>query len=165
MESDETIADYFTRVVTLTNQMKICGSTLNEEEMVEKVLTTLSLTLKFDHIVVTIEQTKDLSKIKMEDLQNTLKTHELKHGERNHGKEDEQALFVKFKKYQDEMKKWQTKKHSKKGKEFVEDKPESSRVSEPMVRRRDRPAPCIKSLPDKGGQAACPVCSVATAGR
>ncbi|GAU16502.1 hypothetical protein TSUD_167340, partial [Trifolium subterraneum] len=36
-------------------------------------------------------------------------------------------------------------------------------VSEPMVRRRDRPAPCIKSLPDKGGQAACPVCSVATA--
>ncbi|PNX63903.1 hypothetical protein L195_g061851 [Trifolium pratense] len=26
-----------------------------------------------------------------------------------------------------------------------------------MVRRRVRPAPCIESLPDKGGQAACPV--------
>ncbi|GAU47674.1 hypothetical protein TSUD_380280 [Trifolium subterraneum] len=59
MKSDEVIADYFTRVVTLTNQMKNCGSTLNEEEMVEKVLRTL--TPKFDHIVVTIEQTKDLS--------------------------------------------------------------------------------------------------------
>ncbi|MCI93276.1 hypothetical protein A2U01_0114574, partial [Trifolium medium] len=30
-------------------------------------------------------------------------------------------------------------------------------VSEPMVRRRVRPDPCIESLLDKGGQAACPV--------
>ncbi|GAU17773.1 hypothetical protein TSUD_171610 [Trifolium subterraneum] len=125
MKSDEAIADYFTRVVTLTNQMKNCGSTLNEEEMVENVLRTL--THKFDHIVVTIEQTKDLSEIKMEDLHSTLEAHELKHGERNHGKEDEQALFVKFKKYQDEKKKWQNKKSSKKGKKSVEDKPESSK--------------------------------------
>ncbi|GAU17510.1 hypothetical protein TSUD_340540 [Trifolium subterraneum] len=124
MKSDEAISEYFTRVETLTNQMKNCGSTLSEEEMVEKVLRTL--THKFDHIVVTIEQTKDLSEIKMEDLQSTLEAHELKHGERNHGKEDEQALFVKFKKYQNEKKKWQNKKGSKKGKESVEEKPESS---------------------------------------
>ncbi|GAU29140.1 hypothetical protein TSUD_59070 [Trifolium subterraneum] len=112
MKSDEAIADYFTRVETLTNQMKNCGSTLNEEEMVEKVLRTL--THKFDHIVVTIEQTKDLSEIKMEDLQSTLEAHELKHGERNHGKEDEQTLFVKFKKYQDEKKKCECKAPMKK---------------------------------------------------
>ncbi|GAU46479.1 hypothetical protein TSUD_177070 [Trifolium subterraneum] len=124
MKSDVTIANYFTRVVTLTNQMKNCGSTLNEEEMVEKVLRTL--TPKFDHIVVTIEQTKDLSE-KMEDLQNTLEAHELQHGERNHGKEDEKALFVKFKKFQSDKKKWQNKKDFKKGKESVEDKPESSK--------------------------------------
>ncbi|CAJ2649519.1 unnamed protein product [Trifolium pratense] len=30
-------------------------------------------------------------------------------------------------------------------------------VSEPMVRRRVELAPCIESLPDKGGQAASPV--------
>ncbi|GAU40215.1 hypothetical protein TSUD_397430 [Trifolium subterraneum] len=125
MKNDEAVAEYFTRVETLTNQMKNCGSTLSEEEMVEKVLRTL--THKFDHIVVTIEQTRDLSEIKMEDLQSTLEAHELKHGERNHGKEDEQALFVKFRKYQDEKKKWQNKKGSKKGKKSVEDKPESSK--------------------------------------
>ncbi|GAU43866.1 hypothetical protein TSUD_179610 [Trifolium subterraneum] len=119
MKNDEAVAEYFTRVETLTNKMKNCGSTLSEEEMVEKVLRTL--THKFDHIVVTIEQTKDSSEIKMEDLQSTLEAHELKHGERNHGKEDEQALFVKFKKYQDEKKKWQNKKGSKKGKESVGD--------------------------------------------
>ncbi|MCI39815.1 hypothetical protein A2U01_0061047, partial [Trifolium medium] len=36
-------------------------------------------------------------------------------------------------------------------------------VSELMVRRRVRPAPCIESLPDKGGQAACPVEAATTA--
>ncbi|CAJ2663346.1 unnamed protein product [Trifolium pratense] len=125
MKNDETIADYFTRVVTLTNQMKNCGSNLAEQETVEKVLRTL--TSKFEHIVVTIEETKDLSEIKIEDLQSTLEAHEMKHGGRNHGKEDEQALFVKFKKYQDDKKKWQKKKEFKKGKESVEDKPESSK--------------------------------------
>ncbi|GAU33536.1 hypothetical protein TSUD_143290 [Trifolium subterraneum] len=136
MKNDEAIAEYFTRVETLTNQMKNCGSTLSEEEMVEKVLRTL--THKFDHIVVTIEQTKDLSEIKVEDLQSTLEAHELKHGERNHGKEDEQALFVKFKKYQNEKKKWQNKKGSKKGKESVEDKPESSKKEGGQKTKKDK---------------------------
>jgi hypothetical protein len=86
---------------------------------VEKVLRTL--TSKFEHIVVTIEETKDLSEIKIEDLQSTLEAHELKHGERSHDKEDEQALFSKFKKYQSNKKKWQNKKDSKKGKDHVED--------------------------------------------
>ncbi|GAU36721.1 hypothetical protein TSUD_318190 [Trifolium subterraneum] len=136
MKNDEAVAEYFTRVETLTNQMKNCGSTLSEEEMVEKVLRTL--THKFDHIVVTIEQTRDLSEIKMEDLQNTLEAHELKHCERNHGKEDEQALFVKFKKYQDEKKKWQNKKGSKKGKESVEDKSESSKKEGGQKTKKDK---------------------------
>ncbi|GAU37837.1 hypothetical protein TSUD_56970 [Trifolium subterraneum] len=136
MKNDEAVAEYFTRVETLTNHMKNCGSTLSEEEMVEKVLRTL--THKFDYIVVTIEQTKDLSEIKMEDLQSTLEAHELKHGERNHGKEDKQALFVKFKKYQDEKKKWQNKKDSKKGKESVEDKPESSKKEGGQKTKKDK---------------------------
>ncbi|WJX17845.1 hypothetical protein P8452_07710 [Trifolium repens] len=124
MKNDESVADYFTRLVTLTNQMKNCGGNLDEQETVEKVLRTL--TSKFEHIVVTIEETKDLSEIKIEDLQSTLEAHELKHGERSHGKEDEQALFSKFKKYQSEKKKWQNKKDSKKSKENAETVPESS---------------------------------------
>ncbi|GAU33426.1 hypothetical protein TSUD_380620 [Trifolium subterraneum] len=136
MKNDEAVAEYFTRVETLTNQMKNCGSTLSEEEMVEKVLRTS--THKFDYIVVTIEQTKDLSEIKMEDLQSTLEAHELKHGERNHGKEDEQAQFVKFKKYQNEKKKWQNKKGSKKGKKSVEDKSESSKKEGGQKTKKDK---------------------------
>ncbi|MCH94065.1 retrovirus-related Pol polyprotein from transposon TNT 1-97, partial [Trifolium medium] len=125
MKNDEKVADYFTRLVTLTNQMKNCGDTLEEQEKVEKVLRTL--TSKFDHIVVTIEETKDLSEVKIEDLQSTLEAHEMKHGERDQGKEDEQALYAKFKKFQSNKKNWQkNKKAFKKSKEGVEDKPESS---------------------------------------
>ncbi|WJX93643.1 hypothetical protein P8452_75143 [Trifolium repens] len=123
MKSDESVADYFTRLVTLTNQMKNCGGNLDEQETVENILRTL--TSKFEHIVVTIEETKDLSEIKIEDLQSTLEAHELKHGERSHDKEDEQALFSKFKKYQSDKKKWQNKKDSKKGKDHVGDDDET----------------------------------------
>ncbi|KAK2404675.1 putative mitochondrial protein [Trifolium repens] len=121
MKGDEKISDYFTRLVTLTNQMKNCGSNLEEQETVEKVLRTL--TSRFDHIVVTIEETKDLSEVKLEDLQSTLEAHEMKHGEKDQGKEDEQALYAKFKKFQNNKKNWQK---NKNGKDCVEDKPESS---------------------------------------
>ncbi|KAK2404089.1 hypothetical protein QL285_053465 [Trifolium repens] len=121
MKDDEKISDYFTRLVTLTNQMKNCGSNLEEQETVEKVLRTL--TSRFDHIVVTIEETKDLSEVKLEDLQSTLEAHEMKHGEKDQGKEDEQALYAKFKKFQNLKKNWQK---NKIGKDCVEDKPESS---------------------------------------
>jgi hypothetical protein len=49
MKNDETIVDYFTRLVTLTNQMKNCGSNLEEQEIMEKLLRTL--TSRFDHLV------------------------------------------------------------------------------------------------------------------
>ncbi|KAK2415336.1 hypothetical protein QL285_037825 [Trifolium repens] len=120
MKGDEKISDYFTRLVTLTNQMTNCGSNLEEQETVEKVLRTL--TTRFDHIIVTIEETKDLSEVKLEDLQSTLEAHEMKHGEKDQGKEDEQALYAKFKKFQNK-KNWQK---NKNGKDCVEDKPESS---------------------------------------
>ena len=97
MKGHEKISDYFTRLVTLTNQMKNCGNNLEEQETVEKVLRTL--TSRFDHIVVTIEETKDLSEVKLEDLQSTLEAHEMKHGEKDQDKEDEQALYAKFKKF------------------------------------------------------------------
>ena len=38
MEESETIATYFTRVQTMTNQMQSCGETLSDEKIVEKIL-------------------------------------------------------------------------------------------------------------------------------
>ena len=44
----------------MVNQIKSCGNDLAEKVMVMKVLR--SLTTNFDHVVATIEESKDLSK-------------------------------------------------------------------------------------------------------
>lgn len=86
MEKSEKISDYFTRVLTLTNQMKSCG----EKITVEKIMRTL--TYRFDYIVVAIEESKDLETMKIEELQGSLETHEQRLVERNAEKEVTQAL-------------------------------------------------------------------------
>lgn len=42
MKEDERITDYFTRLQTLTNQMRNCGETLTKQILVEKVLRPLN---------------------------------------------------------------------------------------------------------------------------
>ena len=54
MEEIESVAEYFTKILTLTNQMKWCGEQIKEQLVIEKVLRTLIS--KFDHIVVAIEE-------------------------------------------------------------------------------------------------------------
>lgn len=92
MKNNEKIVDYVARVVTLTNEMKTCGKTINEQTIVEKVLH--SLTSQFDFIVAAIEQSKDTSTLKIEELQGNLEAHELRVIERGIEKETEVALKV-----------------------------------------------------------------------
>lgn len=82
MKSDEKVGDYFTRLVTFTNQMKKYGNTMKNEAVIEKVLRTLAI--KFDHIVVTIEETNEPSDIK------TLEAFEINNWE----EEAEQQFFL-----------------------------------------------------------------------
>jgi len=84
MMNEDKYVDCFVRLVTLTNQMKNCGEEMRLVVIMKKVLSTL--TSQFDLIVVTIEETKELSEVKIEDLQSTLEAHELKFVERKHGK-------------------------------------------------------------------------------
>ncbi|RDX93960.1 Copia protein, partial [Mucuna pruriens] len=53
----------------LNKSMKACG-----EKLVDKILRTL--TPQFDHIVVAIEESKDLQRMWVEELQNSLEAHE-----------------------------------------------------------------------------------------
>ena len=50
MEEDETVSQYFDKVINLTNQMTRNGETVTDVMKVEKVLRTL--TSRFDRIVV-----------------------------------------------------------------------------------------------------------------
>ncbi|XP_073224767.1 uncharacterized protein [Cicer arietinum] len=80
MEEDEVVVDYFNRVQVVVNQMRTNGESLTEVVIIEKILRTL--TQRYDHIVVAIEESKDLDKMKVEDLQGSLEAHELRVRER-----------------------------------------------------------------------------------
>ena len=84
MEDSKIISDFFTSVTKLVNQIKICGEELTTRAIVSKILR--SLAPKFDHVVVAIEDGKDLSKLTKEELQGTLESHEQRMNERATGK-------------------------------------------------------------------------------
>jgi hypothetical protein len=93
MEENEKIANFFTRIQTMTNQMRSCGETLSDESIVQKILR--SVNSRFEHVTVAIEQSKDLSEIKLEELQGTLEAHEQRMDERKAAKSSvEQALLA-----------------------------------------------------------------------
>ncbi|MCI17002.1 retrovirus-related pol polyprotein from transposon TNT 1-94, partial [Trifolium medium] len=74
MEEKETVSDFFTRISKLVNEMKSCGETVSNQNKVEKILRSLSP--RFDHIVVAIEESKDLASLTIEELQGSLEAHE-----------------------------------------------------------------------------------------
>ena len=57
MNNDESIDDYFKRVMTVSNQMRSNGEEMSDSKIVEKILRTL--TDKFTYVVVSIEESKD----------------------------------------------------------------------------------------------------------
>lgn len=76
MNYDEEITELFSRLMMMTNQMKLCEEKINEVEKMEKVMRPLTSILEY--IVVTIEKSKDLSEMKLEELQTYLEAHELR---------------------------------------------------------------------------------------
>ena len=72
MKASESISDYFTRVVTVSNELKRNGEELKKVRIIEKI------DLKFDHIIVTIEETRDLKDMTIEQLQGMLQAYEEK---------------------------------------------------------------------------------------
>ena len=74
METSEPISIYISRVLTLTNQIRIYGEQLNDQVKVEKILQTL--TSQYEHIVVDTEEAHDLSQMLIDVLIGTLQAHE-----------------------------------------------------------------------------------------
>lgn len=74
MEDKEMINDYITRITRLVNQIKSCGEMILEQNVVSKVLR--SLTSCFNNIVVAIEESKDLTTLSKDELQSSLEAHE-----------------------------------------------------------------------------------------
>ncbi|GAU37433.1 hypothetical protein TSUD_206690 [Trifolium subterraneum] len=92
MDENESIAEYFNKITNITNQMKRCGSTVSDGDMVEKVIGTLSS--KFDYIIVAIMEAKDVSTMKLEELQCSLESHEQGINARAKNRTTGQALWA-----------------------------------------------------------------------
>ena len=76
MKNDETITKYFARVMTVANQMRSNGETMEDSKIVEKILRTL--TERFKYVVVSIEEAKDTDSMTIDELQSSLVVHEQK---------------------------------------------------------------------------------------
>ncbi|KAK0608903.1 hypothetical protein LWI29_037821 [Acer saccharum] len=74
MKSNESIAEFYTRVMIVANQLRRIGETLVDMRVSEKILR--SLDSKFDFIVVALEETKDLETMSVEELVGPLQAHE-----------------------------------------------------------------------------------------
>ncbi|XP_057452215.1 uncharacterized protein LOC130744037 [Lotus japonicus] len=109
------ISEYFTKVLTLTNLMKGYGEIVTDLMIVEKIL--ISLSSIFDFVVALIEESKELSDMKIEELQSSLEAHEMRLNDINPGKGAEQALKSSLHKDNDKKKgkKLMDKKESYKG--------------------------------------------------
>ncbi|KAK2405219.1 hypothetical protein QL285_054482 [Trifolium repens] len=90
MEEDQKVSDYFSKLLAIVHQMQNCGENVTDQMVVEKVLR--SLNQKFDFIVVAIEETKDMSTMRIEDLQSSLEAHEIKLVNRSSERTTQQAM-------------------------------------------------------------------------
>jgi hypothetical protein len=74
MKEEENIDQFMTRVMGVVNQLRIHGEKIEDQKIVEKVLR--SLPKKFEMVVISIEESKDLSKLTVKELMGSLLSHE-----------------------------------------------------------------------------------------
>ncbi|XP_014515482.1 uncharacterized protein LOC106773291 [Vigna radiata var. radiata] len=101
MGEQETIGEYIGRIQVIVNAMRACDKVVKDKKIVHKILRTL--TPQYDHIVVAIVESRDLEKMKVEELQNSLEAHEQRLLERKTAEKDasqnmNQALQAKIQK-------------------------------------------------------------------
>ena len=89
MKSGENVFDYFSRVMSVANRMRVYGEQLVDTTIVEKILR--SLTEKYNYIVCSIEESKDIDAMPVDELQSSLIVHEQKFHKHD---TEEQALKI-----------------------------------------------------------------------
>ena len=74
MKSGEPVQDFISRILDVVYQVRTLGDTLTEQAVVSKILR--SLTPKFNHVVSSIIEARDLTTLSVDELSGSLKGHE-----------------------------------------------------------------------------------------
>jgi len=74
MKESETIKEYSDRLMSIANRVRLLGSEFKDSRIVEKILVTVPE--RFEATITTLENTKDLSKITLAELLNSLQAQE-----------------------------------------------------------------------------------------
>lgn len=75
MQNSELVTEYFSRAMAIANKMRINGEKLEDVTIIEKIL---CITAKFNYIVCSIEESKDIDTLSIDELQSSLLVHEQK---------------------------------------------------------------------------------------
>ncbi|CAM8948309.1 unnamed protein product [Rhodiola kirilowii] len=81
MQEDETIADFNTRVLDISNEAFALGEPMSEEKLVRKVLR--SLTKRFAMKALAVKEANDVKTIRLDELMGSLQTHEMDMNQEN----------------------------------------------------------------------------------
>ncbi|KAL3516251.1 hypothetical protein ACH5RR_023153 [Cinchona calisaya] len=74
MKDGESVTSYYGRTMEISNKMRVHGEKIEDVTIVEKILH--SLIPKFNHVVCSIEESKDIDSLSADELQSTLLVHE-----------------------------------------------------------------------------------------
>ncbi|XP_025884872.2 uncharacterized protein [Solanum lycopersicum] len=88
MKEGESVMSYCARTMETSNKMRFHGEKMNDVTIVEKILHFL--TPKYDYVVCSIEDSKDIDELSLDELQSSLLVHEQKMN--RNSTSEEQAL-------------------------------------------------------------------------
>ncbi|PKI69091.1 hypothetical protein CRG98_010560 [Punica granatum] len=74
MDDAETVKEYANRLIEIVDKIKVLGTDIKNDRIVQKLL--VSLLEKFEATIASLENTKDLSKIKLAELLSALQAQE-----------------------------------------------------------------------------------------
>ncbi|KAL4332512.1 hypothetical protein GQ457_07G009650 [Hibiscus cannabinus] len=83
MKDSYTVKEYFDKLLAITNKVRLLGSEFLDSSLVQKILVTVPK--KFEATISTLENTKDMPKIGLIDLKNSLQAQELRRLMRSEG--------------------------------------------------------------------------------
>lgn len=90
MKTGETVSDYFWRTMSIANKMRTHGERLNDVNIIEKI--QRSMTSKFNYVVCSIEESKDIDNLSIDEMQSSLPILEQKMNRQDKHEKEEQAL-------------------------------------------------------------------------